>query len=202
MTDETDTLYVTDAELIRRMGVPEKIARAPNIYDPEHNFPFDELTETEQEIVRREEVTSRGYLQRARAAAHCGATIKEFCAFVQEGIFPACMSGTNRWQIKALDKAIQRASIGGGDRGYVYFMEMQGFEKFIKIGYSAWPETRLNDLQGGNPFELTLIAKLHAPAHHEGKAHVVFHHLRERREWFRRSKGLLAYIDWIKRRQP
>lgn len=28
MTDETgDTLYVTDAELIRRMGVPEKIAR-------------------------------------------------------------------------------------------------------------------------------------------------------------------------------
>lgn len=26
MTDET-TLYVTDAELIRRMGVPEKIAR-------------------------------------------------------------------------------------------------------------------------------------------------------------------------------
>lgn len=27
MTDENDTLYVTDAELIRRMGVPEKIAR-------------------------------------------------------------------------------------------------------------------------------------------------------------------------------
>jgi hypothetical protein len=26
--DARDTLYVTDAELIRRMGVPEKIARA------------------------------------------------------------------------------------------------------------------------------------------------------------------------------
>jgi hypothetical protein len=26
--DTRDTLYVTDAELIRRMGVPEKIARA------------------------------------------------------------------------------------------------------------------------------------------------------------------------------
>jgi hypothetical protein len=27
MSDSTDTLYITDAELIRRMGVPEKIAR-------------------------------------------------------------------------------------------------------------------------------------------------------------------------------
>lgn len=26
-TDKRDTLYITDAELIRRMGVPEKIAR-------------------------------------------------------------------------------------------------------------------------------------------------------------------------------
>lgn len=26
--ERTDTLYVTDAEMIRRMGVPEKIARA------------------------------------------------------------------------------------------------------------------------------------------------------------------------------
>ena len=27
MTDNAETLYITDAELIRRMGVPEKIAR-------------------------------------------------------------------------------------------------------------------------------------------------------------------------------
>ena len=26
-TDERETLYITDAELIRRMGVPEKVAR-------------------------------------------------------------------------------------------------------------------------------------------------------------------------------
>lgn len=48
MTDEPtrpeprDTLYVTDAELIRRMGVPEKIARqaiAVLDRDPRRGFP-------------------------------------------------------------------------------------------------------------------------------------------------------------------
>ncbi|GEO18068.1 hypothetical protein MAE02_57640 [Microvirga aerophila] len=49
-------------------------------------------------------------LSRADAALYCGLTPEGFDAWVRRGIVPSPISGTQRWDRKAIDVALDRAS--------------------------------------------------------------------------------------------
>lgn len=47
---------------------------------------------------------------REQAAAYCGLTPEGFTAWQRQGIVPAPIAGTKRWDRRALDAALDRAS--------------------------------------------------------------------------------------------
>jgi hypothetical protein len=49
-------------------------------------------------------------LSRAAAAAYCGCGLGSFSDWIQRGIIPGPIPGTNRWDRKAIDAALDRAS--------------------------------------------------------------------------------------------
>jgi len=49
-------------------------------------------------------------LSRAQAAAYCGCSLTSFNDWVRRGIVPGPIPGTNRWDRKAIDVALDRAS--------------------------------------------------------------------------------------------
>lgn len=50
-------------------------------------------------------------LTKQEAADYCGCnTLAAFDRWVQKGLIPKAMPGTNRWDLKALDSALDRAS--------------------------------------------------------------------------------------------
>jgi hypothetical protein len=55
-------------------------------------------------------VTPRG-LSKADAATYCGcSTLEAFSDWVRRGIVPGAMPGTNRWDLKAIDLALDKVS--------------------------------------------------------------------------------------------
>ena len=55
-------------------------------------------------------MTPRG-LSKQQAAEYCGCvTLEAFDAWVRKGIVPGAIPGTHRWDRKALDAALDRAS--------------------------------------------------------------------------------------------
>jgi hypothetical protein len=55
-------------------------------------------------------MTPRG-LSKQQAAEYCGcATLEAFDAWVRKGIIPGAIPGTHRWDRKAIDDALDRAS--------------------------------------------------------------------------------------------
>jgi hypothetical protein len=84
-------------------------------------------------------------------------------------------------------------------QGYVYFASA-GADGPIKIGYSANPWARLNDLQNGSPQKFELLAVVAGKDADERSYHDQFASLRIQGEWFKRSKELLSLIKELKDR--
>lgn len=93
------------------------------------------------------------------------------------------------------------AAVRAGDqekrRGYVYFASAGDA---IKIGYSANPWARLNDLQNGSPQKFELLAVVAGTDADERSLHAEFKELRIHGEWFKRSKALLQKINELRAR--
>ena len=49
-------------------------------------------------------------LSRAQAATYCGCSVSAFDDWVRRGIVPGAIPGTHRWDRKAIDDALDRAS--------------------------------------------------------------------------------------------
>ena len=141
--------------------------------------------------------TNPRMISREEATGRCGLSIEQFSALVKEGVFPDRVKGTRSWDRKNLNGrlAFLKMKSGKVDPGYVYFMEMG---EFIKIGYSTWPPHRRDALQSSNPYDIRILAAFPGELQNEQDLHQVFKHLRHRNEWFRKSPGLLAFIEWLK----
>lgn len=64
----------------------------------------------------------------------------------------------------------------------IYFIQAN---EYIKIGYSKDPQTRLKELQTGNPIKLKLLFTIPGSFEHEKSFHEIFHAQRAKGEWFR-----------------
>lgn len=58
---------------------------------------------------RPNQITPRG-LTKADAAAYCGCSEDAFDTWVKKGIVPGAIPGTQRWDLKAIDWYLDRAS--------------------------------------------------------------------------------------------
>lgn len=70
----------------------------------------------------------------------------------------------------------------------VYFMECKGF---VKIGKANHPEGRLEALQTGNPFEISILLTIDAD---EKQMHKMFASCHHSGEWFRREGALNNFL--------
>lgn len=79
---------------------------------------------------------------------------------------------------------------------HIYLIAETGCSDAVKVGHSS--DTRIADLQTGNPRELRLLAKLPGSRDDEQALHARFIHLHEdwmRGEWFRPTPELLSVFD-------
>ena len=86
----------------------------------------------------------------------------------------------------------------------VYFIECKDFIKIGRcrkhnFGKYAEQNNRISELQGGNPFPLTVLGYIELPSEPEARAKEKsiqgnFNHLLHKNEWFRKSAELLNYI--------
>lgn len=74
----------------------------------------------------------------------------------------------------------------------IYFIGCN--DRYVKIGVSRNPESRLNDLQVGNPYDLTMLKTIEGSYKAEAYLHDKFSHLHHCREWFNLDDGLREYI--------
>ena len=80
-------------------------------------------------------------------------------------------------------------------QGYVYFVQEGRTDSPVKIGYSTYPDGRMEILQRGNPNELFLIAAIPGGIALEQRLHRRFAEGRIRGEWFRHdTPGLSEFI--------
>lgn len=79
--------------------------------------------------------------------------------------------------------------------GRVYFIECGDF---IKIGFSEAVEQRLEALQASTPYELVLLMSIPGTPDTERELHSRFADHRHKREWFRRTPELIAFIEQCK----
>jgi T5orf172 domain len=130
--------------------------------------------------------------------AQCS-TIGQFRLLVDEGIFPKPAVANKRWiqgpLKRAFDSALAVARAKSDVRNAVYFVERADS---IKIGYSKNVEGRVSTLQTASASKLVVIHTMKGDRHTEALVHKQFSHLRQHGEWFRKTDGLLAYIDWLK----
>ena len=74
----------------------------------------------------------------------------------------------------------------------IYFIGCN--DRYVKIGVSHSPGDRLNDLQVGNPYDLTMLKTIDVSHKAEAYLHDKFSHLHHRREWFNLTSELREYI--------
>lgn len=82
---------------------------------------------------------------------------------------------------------------------YLYFIRCHSNANCIKIGRAVNPEARLNELQVGNPHDLSLIFayKLKSAKHSvdaETRVHRTFKYANVRGEWFSADSALREFI--------
>ena len=90
---------------------------------------------------------------------------------------------------------------------YVYMIRCKGF---LKIGHAKNPEKRIQELQIGNPFELTTVALLPFPSKASAHAFEKDLHRRLKKhkirgEWFRYGSVALAlksHDQWDQKPEP
>lgn len=133
-------------------------------------------------------------LDREYIMRYCHCSPEQFSAFIAEGLLPKPQGGT--WNKIDVDAALKRLRPKPYNVTYseVYFIEMGDF---IKIGFSASAHRRLDDLQTASPYDLKILGTFNGDHGSEDGVHRIFRHLHHRGEWFRKSAGLLAYIEWI-----
>lgn len=87
----------------------------------------------------------------------------------------------------------------GRPPGFIYFITcMSSVHYPIKIGWSAsLTDSRVTQLQTGNPNLLTMVATLPGTQEDERKLHISFSHLHVRGEWFLRGDDLIEYIGGL-----
>lgn len=78
--------------------------------------------------------------------------------------------------------------------GWVYFIR-EGRKGPIKIGYATNPQTRIYNIQCGNPRALRFIGMVPGTRDDESEWHRLFARLRIGGEWFRPAHDLLSAID-------
>lgn len=79
--------------------------------------------------------------------------------------------------------------------GFVYFIS-DG--EAVKIGFSAIPESRMTNLQGGSPRDLKMLGKFPASLDNEQALHRKYKPSWIRGEWFRLDKDVMALIEALK----
>lgn len=67
----------------------------------------------------------------------------------------------------------------------------------IKIGFSAYPEKRINTLMTSSPYQLEVIKVISGNQDDERQLHQRFAHLRNHREWFTDCEELREYINQL-----
>jgi|GEM_PF-3222611 len=76
-------------------------------------------------------------------------------------------------------------------RTWIYFVKAGGF---VKIGTSASPESRLNQLRSGNPEPFEMLAQVRGGRQLERELHARFASCRHQGEWFVLTDEILAVI--------
>lgn len=76
----------------------------------------------------------------------------------------------------------------------IYFIKGK---KFVKIGVAANPESRLKDIQTGNPFPLKIVATISGHFATEKELHTIFERFRVEGEWFQYKGFLQNCIEGI-----
>lgn len=74
----------------------------------------------------------------------------------------------------------------------IYFIGCN--DRYVKIGVSHSPYSRLNDLQVGNPYDLMMLKTIDVSHKAEVYLHDKFSHLHHRTEWFNLNSELREYI--------
>lgn len=74
----------------------------------------------------------------------------------------------------------------------IYFMGCN--DRYVKIGVSHHPHSRLDDFQVGNPYDLTILKTVDVSNKAEAYLHNKFSHLHHRGEWFNLTAELRDYI--------
>jgi hypothetical protein len=83
-----------------------------------------------------------------------------------------------------------------GPQFFVYFIQAENSDGFIKIGFAKNPIKRLLLFQTGNPYKLKLLGVISGVTeHYELELHVRFQRFRVRGEWFRPDSELLDFIQ-------
>ena len=80
--------------------------------------------------------------------------------------------------------------------GYVYFISEPNLER-IKIGFSADPKSRLQQLQTGTPYELTMLGYVEGDFFHESHLHRHLSDFRVQGEWFDAVEKVQIIVDNI-----
>lgn len=136
------------------------------------------------------------FIRKAEAIARCGLEKHQFDALVTDGIFPKPIR-RGVWDRKQFDHYLEfsRLPTRAVDAGFVYFMKMGDY---IKIGWSAWPESRRASLQTSTPYDIIILGAFPGPQQSEGIVHRLFAMHRHKGEWFRIAPSLVAFIAWLK----
>jgi len=135
------------------------------------------------------------------AAAYCRCTDSQFRDLIADRLLPKHSSRDRyMWDRMALDVALKSIDVRPrfSTSAEVYFIET---ERFIKIGFSGSAKVRMWHLQTATPYDLKLLGVINGDEECEQCIHALFAHRRHRGEWFRKSSGLLAYIEWLRARK-
>lgn len=151
---------------------------------------------TEQRMIDAAAEEARAYIGWSEAASRCGITRSQLRALVKEEILPQA-TRNGKWDHARLKDAVDLQCFTSKriGTGWVYFMQMG---HFIKIGWSTWPPARRDDLQGSSPHKISLLCAFPSTMDTEPKVHSMFSHVKHRGEWFRKSPGLVAYIELLR----
>lgn len=115
------------------------------------------------------------------------------CQTLKPVPFPRRLCGECRvpnWQYKPSTVVEPKPDV----HGWIYAIKEDHAKGFTKIGFSVSPDTRVDELQVGNPRKLYIVGMWKGTMRDEQDLQRQFEHLWVRGEWFRHSKEIDQYI--------
>lgn len=91
----------------------------------------------------------------------------------------------------ALSIARQMSEERQQTEGYIYFVQCG---EFVKIGYTANPNSRMSKFKTNNPYECRLVALIDGGKIIEAQMHERFAEFHHRGEWYRCGDALMSFI--------